>query len=189
MKIASALALLVFMAGCSQPTPTKNAVPTISVSPYSAQDIITLACDELESLHFHIDKADPDQGILRTAPLSGAQWFELWRQDNVGLNAHLEANLQSLRRSVELSLTPTDHPQQLQCRVKVERLSFPTQTVASSTQTYRMLTKGTSDIQRLELNKNQEKQMAWQDLGDDPQLAQIICNRIKAKLTDLNQGS
>lgn len=175
------LCFTVLLSGCSHPAGTE---PTgISVQSIPTGELMTTACDVLEQMHFHIDKADPNQGFIRTAPLPGAQWFEFWRQDNVGLKASLEANLQSLRRTVELHWIPAQPSAQLTCTVKVQRLTFPTQPIVSSAQAYRMLAAGTPTIQHLQLNENQRAQMAWLNLGDDPKLAALICQRIKSRLS------
>ncbi len=170
------------LVGCSEVPNASTSPSTLAIHTNSNQVVMDSACNILEQMHFKIDKADLNQGLIRTVPLSGAQWFELWRQDNVGWDAHLEANLQSLRRTVEIHLTPADQPERLECRVTIERLSFPTQPIVSSAQAYRMLAAGTSDIQRLELHEDQKQQMAWLDLGDDNALAAAICDRIQTQL-------
>ena len=171
------------LCGCGRPA--RNLTTRVTVPPIPPQQVMATACSVLEQMHFHIDKADPNQGYILTAPLPGAQWFEFWRQDNIGWEAALEANLQSLRRTVELHLIPTDSSARLTCRVKVERLSFPNQPIVSSAQAYRMLAAGTPTIQRLQLYDNQRNRMAWLDLGTDRQLATRICHRIEARLSAL----
>lgn len=183
MKTVSAVVLILGLGlttGCSPPPVTSG--PTLALEAHSTEVVMVAACTVLEHMHFTIGKADPDRGLIRTTPLSGAQWFELWRQDNVGRENTLEANLQSLRRTVEIQLIPADQPERLECHVLAERLSFPTQPIVSSAQAYRMLAASTSSIQRLELHEDQNQEMAWLDLGDDKQLAGAICDRIQARL-------
>ena len=56
----------------------------------------------LLKMHFEIEKYDIDARYIRTRPLSGAQFFEIWRQDNATASSAAQANLYSLRRIVEL---------------------------------------------------------------------------------------
>ena len=56
----------------------------------------------LTRMHFAIEKLDAEQGVVKTRPLRGAQFFEFWRSDNVSSYDCEEANLQSVRRTVEL---------------------------------------------------------------------------------------
>ena len=65
------------------------------------------------------------------------------------------------------------------CNVKVQRLSLPEHEVMSSGRAYEMFTRSKQSIQRLTLHPEQEKDMAWIDLGSDKQLATEILKRIE----------
>ena len=70
-------------------------------------EVIQAAEHVLTRMHFAIEKLDAEQGIVKTRPLRGAQFFELWRSDNASSYDCEEANLQSVRRTVELRVRNT----------------------------------------------------------------------------------
>ena len=172
--------VLALVAGCATPRPqaTEPEQDALRLSNVSILDAMTTAQDVLGRMHFVIEKADTQQGFIRTKPLSGAQFLEFWRSDNVGPIQTLEANLHTLRRSVERSFRPGPDHLAIDCAVKVQRLSLPENEVASVSQAYRMHSRSTATVQRLELEPWQEEGLAWIDLGDDPLLAQRILKRI-----------
>ncbi|UCF17478.1 MAG: hypothetical protein JSW59_08445 [Phycisphaerales bacterium] len=71
------------VAGCGQPQQKVVVVP-ISVPDTGKAEIMEVAEDVLAEMHFVIEKADVQSGLVRTRPLPGAQFFEFWRSDNVG---------------------------------------------------------------------------------------------------------
>ena len=171
---------LALLAGCATPRnqATEPGQDALRLSNVSVADAMTAAEDVLGRMHFVLEKADRQQGLIRTKPLSGAQLLEFWRSDNVGPAQTLEANLHTLRRSVELQFRPGEDHLAIDCTVKVQRLSLPENEVASVSQAYRIYSRSTPTVQRLELEPWQEEGLAWIDLGDDPLLAQRILKRI-----------
>ena len=155
-----------------------------------------VAEDILAKMHFTIEKADTKRGFIRTRPLSGAQFFEFWRSDNVGAGNWLESNLHSIRRVVELNMSEQDEgpPQSgnrlcINCDVQIYRLSLPERRVSSSARAYDMFSKSSPALQRIELNPEQKEKMAWIDLGKDTQLAAEILKRISSMLDIENRES
>jgi len=151
----------------------------------------------LAKMHFIIDKADPEAGLIRTLPLPAAQFFEFWRSDNIAPKSAVEANLHSIRKTVELKISKQsadstkEKPQKLciACDVKVERLALPEHEVSSSARAYEMFSQSSRSMQILKLHAEQKKGMAWVDLGQDQQLAAEILRRIENKLTAENAGN
>jgi hypothetical protein len=80
-------------------------IDQISTSNIDKAEAMQIAEDVLVKMHFNIEKADYESGIIRTRPLPGAQFFEFWRSDNVGAFNTAEANLHSIRRIVELHVS------------------------------------------------------------------------------------
>lgn len=138
--------------------------------------------DVLSRMHFAIEKRDAEEGIIRTRPLTGGQAFEIWRSDNVGAFNGAEANLQTIRRSVEVRVRDENGRACLDCNVRVERLSLPENAIASTSQGYRIHSQSSPLLQTFELTGRQQAGMAWIDLGDDPALAAEILRRIERKL-------
>ena len=164
--------------GCARPL-HQETLEQICLSDTQKPQAMQIAEDVLSRMHFTIDKSDTEQGIIRTKPLPAAQSFEFWRNDNVGSFNSSEANLHSIRRTAELSISPQAGQLCISCDVKVQRLSLPEREVTSSGRSYEMFTKSKKSAQQLTLHSEQEKNMAWIDLGSDRQLTTEILKRIE----------
>jgi hypothetical protein len=193
------LAAPLLWAGCGgrnvSPASMRMACETdtaVAAAMQAAQDVLT-------DMHFPIEKLDCQQGIIRTAPLRGAQFFEFWRRDNASAFDTAEANLQSIRRSVEIRVGKmgAEHGPQtadtpglqspkgdlrIDCDVQVQRLSLPENEIASISQAYRIHTRSDAAMLRLDVSPQQQEGMAWMDLGQDRRLATEILKRIVDKL-------
>jgi len=174
-------ASLLPFAGCAKQHQFK-AVEQICVANIQKREAMQTAEDVLRRMNFTIAKADDEQGIIRTRPLAGAQFFEFWRKDSVGAKNCAEANLHSLRRTAELDITQQGEQLCIGCDVKVRRLSLPEHEVSSSSRAYEMFSLSTAAMQRLVLRPEQEKGMAWLDMGEDSRLSTEILKRIEKKL-------
>ena len=141
-----------------------------------------IAEDVLAKMHFTIEKADAESGLVRTRPLPGAQFFEFWRSDNVGAFNRAEANLHSIRRIAELNIKEQEQGLSISCDVKVYRLSLPEHHVSSSARAYEMFSESSASLQRIRLNPEQKAGMAWVNLGRDRQLETEILKRISSML-------
>ncbi len=133
---------------------------------------------------FSIDKLDTDQGLITTRPLEAPQLFEFWRKDNAGAFNSAEANLHTLRRTAQINIDSIDGKTCIDCTVKTERLSLPERRIAGSASAYSLYTKSRSSRQRLKLDRSQQAQMQWIDLGEDPYLQSRILELIKDKLKE-----
>jgi len=178
------------LAGCAEQQQFQ-AVEQICVPDLDKADAMHAAEETLGEMNFTIDKSDAELGFIRTRPLAGAQFFEFWRSDNVGALNSLEANLHSIRRIVQLDISHHDLPGGkpgsggqlcIGCNVKVYRMSLPERQVSSGARAYRMFSKSTASMQRLELNPEQKKGMAWVDLGREPRLETEILKRIEKRI-------
>jgi len=150
------------LVGCVQQQKYKM-IEQICVPDMDKAEIMQIAENVLAKMHFTIDKADLDTGVIRTRPLPGAQFFEFWRSDNVGAFNVAEANLQSIRRIAKLDISPQDDKLYIGCDVQVQRLSVPEPHQLS--QTPGQLTQITG--------------AEWINLGKDTQLATEILKRIE----------
>jgi hypothetical protein len=191
---AGNLGALVFMCcvlvltGCAQPQ-QRTPISQILVPNLDTSEAMALVEDVLGQMHFTIEKADLQSGLMRTRPLSGAQFFEFWRSDNVGPDNSLAANLHTIRRTVELEISPEGNELCIACNVRVQRLSLPERQVSSTARAYEMFSRSSPTLQRLSLNPEQQKNMAWIDLDNDVLLAGEILRRIEAKISDTSDPS
>ncbi len=183
----SACTVIVISAGCSSQGQAE-VIKQICVAAPGNEQVIEAAEAVLSGMHFDIDKSDTQQGFIRTRPLSGAQFFELWRDDTVGAFNFAESNMHSIRRIVELQIDQQSGQICLECDVSVQRLDMPEREISRSSQVSGVFSKSTSSMQRLKLNKGQRKEIRWDTLGNDSRLSTEILKRIENKLAALNKG-
>ena len=79
--------------------------------------VMRAAQDILIDMHFTIEKADETTGLIRTHPLSGAQFFEFWRKDSVGSFNKKEANFHSIQRITTLQVAKGNEGMCIECEV------------------------------------------------------------------------
>ena len=176
------IACALVFAGCGQQQRAAVTGP-ISVADIGKAETMEVAEDVLARMHFTIEKADVPSGLIQTRPLPGAQFFEFWRSDNVGGKNSLQANLHTIRRTVELDISQHGDQLQIGCDVRVQRLSLPERDVSSSARVYGMFTRSTPSLQKMRFDTAQEKEIAWIDLDNDARLAAEILKRIEKRLT------
>jgi hypothetical protein len=182
MSTLVSAAALFLLAGCPEPQ-SPEILKQVCLPNAAKLRAMQAAEAVLSEMHFTIDKADAERGLIRTRPLPGAQFFEFWRTDSVGTLSAAEANLHSIRRSVELDITQQREEVCLSCDVKVQRLSLPEHKVSSSSRAYEMFSKSTAAMQRIELRPEQQERMKWVDLGNDTKLATVILKRIEERVS------
>jgi len=158
------------------------ATEPVCVPAGSVEKIMAGAERVLTEMYFTIDKADAEAGIIRTRPLPAAQFFEFWRSDSVGEFNESEANLHTIRRSIEMQIEEQKDKLCISCVAKTQRLSLPAKRLTSSTQVYEMFTRSGPATQRFRLHPEQQKDMAWMDLGRDAALETEILSRLNKKL-------
>jgi hypothetical protein len=180
--LLSAVFCLFVLSSCAKEQQIEIADKGICVAGLDKPAVMQVAEDVLAEMHFAIEKSDANNGLIRTHPLSGAQFFEFWRSDNVGTFNSAEANLHSIRRIVEIRIGQKDKDVSVNCVVKVERLSLPEQEVSSSSRAYQMFSTSTSAMQKIRFSLQQQAGMAWVDLGQDKPLEAKILKRISLML-------
>jgi len=179
----------VISAGCAEPTSTPPKVKVLGSALYvepdqgiDKSDLMEFAEYVLAEMYFKIEKADVDSGLIRTRPLPGAQFFEFWRSENIGADNTFAANLHTIRKTVTLDISQKDEQLQIDCEVQTQRLSLPDRQISSSAKIYEMFSRSRPLLQRLILNPEQEKEMAWIDLGRDSRLEAEILKRVEARI-------
>ncbi|MHC4131817.1 MAG: hypothetical protein ACYSSP_02930 [Planctomycetota bacterium] len=176
-----------FLSGCGQPEKIE-AIDKICVDADEKQEVMQAAQDVLAQMQFRIEKADESAGYIRTLPLEGGQFFEVWRDDNVGVYNFSEANLQSLRRIVELKVNPQDGQVCVEGLAKTYRLSLPESENVNVTQAFEVFTRDQSKLQEFELSDEQKEDMAWVELGEDEALSSEILRRIETAVKEDKGG-
>ncbi len=173
-------AAILCLAGCAGNgyVVTMNKICTSAVSKPEA---MVSAEKVLAEMHFSIEKSDVNAGYIKTGPLSGAQTLEFWRADSVGSFNRAEADLQTIRRTIELGITDGNQPGQVcvNCIAITERLSMP-QDLTASGQSQIVMSGRQRSVRKLGERK---ADLTWVKLGRDEQLETEILKRIDKKLT------
>ena len=125
---------------------------------------------------------------MRTRPLAGGQFFEVWRQDNRGGYNKGMANLHSIQRTAELKFSENNGQMCINCNVKLERLSIPEKETDSAARAYYMFSDSKEESQTLKLNKEQKEKMDWVNLGRDNGLEEYILKKVDKRLSDMRGG-
>lgn len=175
------------LVGCAKQQQFKT-VEQICVPDMGQAKAMRTGEDVLGKMHFTIEKADAEQGFIRTRPLSGAQFFEFWRTDNVGAFNFAEANLHTTRRTVELQIDQQGEKICIGCDVNVQRLSLPEHQFVGRSRVHEMFAEGSTKMQMLKLHPGQMKDTAWVDLGKDTKLATAILKRIEKQIAKRQKG-
>ncbi len=170
--------LPVVLAGCSRPRQVVSSDP-VCLPQIGVAQTMEAARTVLDRMQFSIEKYDPEVYYIRTRPLSGAQIFEFWRQDNASGYAVAKANLQSIRRVVEIEAVPAGNRTCIECRVYVQQLSLPETPLKSTRRVAATFTDSSTSYQTLELHNEQVKKMEWLDKGLDRELEQKILSKIR----------
>ncbi len=181
--MACALAL----AGCEQPQHYET-VSQICPAGLNKQQAIRIAEDVLGEMHFTIAKSDAEFGVVKTRPLAGAQFFEFWRNDNVGSFNAAEANLHTIRRIAEVDIKQQGKQLCIRCNVNTQRLRLPEKEIRSRSRAYNLFSQSGPSMQTLNLNPRQKKGMTWVDLGNDDNLSAVILKKIENKITSTQKG-
>ena len=175
-----ACSLLFWLAGCAENKYTKT-IEQLCPPTADKTAAMTTAEQVLAGMHFGIEKFDVDAGYIRTAPLSGAQSFELWRSDSVGSFNRSEADLYSIRRAVELTIGEQAGQLCINCKATTQRLSLP-QSQSTAGQSRPVMSPDQRSIQKFKLGHEQKSNLTWTDLGRDNQLETEILKRIEKQL-------
>jgi hypothetical protein len=175
------MGLVAFVSGCAAPEQVLSPNPVCLPNTLNEQ-VMLKAQTVLEKMHFDIEKFDPQARYIRTRPLSGAQFFEFWRQDNASGSTFAQANLHSLRRIVELNFSTQDTATCIQSRVQVLRLSIPEQPIEGDRRMAGLFTESSSRDQTLEVGLKDQSQIEWLDAGPDHDLERKILTLIQKEI-------
>ena len=169
------------LAGCGR-TREQESFGQITVTSDRKLEAMEIAEDVLARMHFTIEKADVESGFIKTRPLPGAQFFEFWRSDSIGADNYLQANLHTVRRTVELNVSHRGREMHINCEVQVQRLSLPEHEITGSAGAYELFSRSRPSLQRLQLHPEQRKDMVWIDLGRDELLETEILRQVEQRI-------
>jgi len=166
-------AAFLLLAGCTAPGKFKT-VEKICVPEVNKTQLMEVTEDVLGSMHFRIDKVDEQSGYIKTRPLPAAQFFEFWRKDTIGTDSIIQANLHSIRRTVEVRMDSQQGQLCINCDVSMQRLSLPDRLPVNA-----------GLLQKLKLKS---ENTTWSDLGKDEKLATVILKQIEKEIKETQKG-
>jgi hypothetical protein len=173
--------LAAVLAGCGKPQ-MMQAQP-VCLEAISRDKLMQVVEKMLFSMRFEIEKYDVENGVIRTRPLSGGQFFELWRSDNAGGFNAAESNLQSIRRTVEFVFQQQQTGVCMRCEVTTQRLSLPEEPIQGYYSSSALYTASSQSKQQLNVDTKRLEKMKWIDLGRDAALEQKILQRIQHSIS------
>jgi len=177
--ILALAAVLAVTAGCGKEQ-RFTAVQQTCKDNLSSHEALDIARDVLGRMNFTIDKLDAESGYIRTRPLPAAQFFEFWRDDTIGKAGVLEANLHTIRRTVEINITKQTSGVCVECRVGAERLSVSDFEEKNQSDVYSSFSNRQIKSHGRNLVLNASKKV-WIDLGPDARLETKILKRIESE--------
>ena len=89
------LAALTALAGCGSQQQVLAPEPLV-VTSFSKAQAVAVTENVLLDMHFSIEKADGEAGYVKTRPLRGGQFFEVWRSDNASEYQYAQSNPHSI---------------------------------------------------------------------------------------------
>ena len=180
MIVALAAALAAAGAGCKEAVRREN---PLALRGIDADTVERVARRVLEELRFEIEYPEASEGRIATRGLTGASWFEFWREDTLGTDQHIESSLHTTRRRVTVAITPEVAGSEIFVQVTKERLTAPNQGPESIGQTYSLYDFQISKMyERDEIEPTRYK---WIDVGRDDLLEQEILARLERRLQPL----
>jgi hypothetical protein len=135
----------------------------------------------LQNLRFVIEVPPANENQITTEPITGASWFEFWREDTIGVFQHVESSLHTVRRRVSVTVAPGEHGgASVAIKVTKERMSAPDIGPNTIAQTFSIYDLEHSELARFDETDPQYFQ--WVEMGRDDRLEQRILERIQATL-------
>ena len=168
------------MAGCARAPGVRYANP-MALAGADAGTVEQVARRVLQELQFEVEFPQTRPGQLETGPVTGASWFEFWREDTVGGRQRLESSLHTVRRRASVAVKSAGTGAEVSVTVIKERLSAPNTGPASATETFDLY----ELEERSELRRVDDLSPAaygWLDMGRDDALEQRILERIQTYL-------
>jgi len=177
---ALAAALAAAGAGCQEAVRRENPRALRGIDADTAENV---ARRVLEELRFEIEYPEASKGRIATRGLTGASWFEFWREDTIGAAQRVESSLHTTRRRVTVAITPVASGSEVFVKVTKERLTAPNTGPESIGETYSLY--GFQISRMFEPDEIAPTHHRWVDVGRDELLEQEILARLERRLQPL----
>ncbi len=137
------------------------------------------AVDVLHDFQFEIARENRVGRTIETLPKVGSGLLEPWHRESVGFRERLESSLQSIRRTVVLSLQPDDAGRGFLVSVTAQKELEHLNGVAGNSAGAATFSESTPLIRDLNGVVGQSSPSEWISLGRDFELEQAILNRLR----------
>jgi hypothetical protein len=170
-----------FLVGCAGSS--KVVQQPVTLNDISKQTAMELSEKTLVAMQFGIEKYDAANGVIRTRPLRGKQFFEFWRRDNASAFDSAESNIQSIQRTIELTFAEDQKKVSISCGSSVQRLSLPEVPIQGYSTSPALYTSSDRREQRLMVTKkDRQEDPQWIDLGRDAALESKVLDQIQCAI-------
>ncbi len=138
------------------------------------------AREVLRDLRFEPIVPPPEPGRIATRPMTSASWFEAWRQDTPTADARWEASFHTIRRRVDVNVAEADGGAEVAVTVTKERLALAGAGPGQAATAFSLYGSSSRDMERPD--PVAAERLPWVDEGRDPELEQVILQRVRARL-------
>lgn len=160
----------------SAPIPVSN---PLLVTSRNEELVWERAIDVLHDFQFEIGRENRLGRVIETVPKVGAGLLEPWHHDSVGFHNRLESTLQSIRRTVLISLQPDDAQQGYLVGVTVLKEIEDLAGVAGNSAGAATFSESTPLIRDLNGVVGQSTPSIWLPMGRDELLEAAILTRLR----------
>ena len=152
----------------------------IYVSTLNEELVWERAIDVLHEFQFEIDNENRLAKVIRTAPKVGASLLEPWHKDAVGFESRLEGTLQSIRRTVEVSMQLDDQGRGYVVSVAAYKETEDLPGLAANSPGAATFSESEPLTRDLDPVVGQSSPSLWVPAGRDPLLEQALLARLRA---------
>ena len=176
VRRAALVVMVVWLTGCGA---QRLEVGPGAVTVAGPGEALWQACrEEVVGRGFRLEVTDRRSGLIRSAPRTSCQWFELGCQDVVTGEDLLESSVQTVRRILVVEVAPAGEGFSVACRVELERLSAPREVVSGRVRTRDILGRSAGRLP----GTGAEEEARWLPLGRDHSLEAAVLAGIEARL-------
>ncbi len=175
--------------GCGSHTEPIGPAPEQTSGQKAFAEVWNAATDTLDRYGFEIAYQDRRTGVIRTRPITGKHWFEFWRKDAASDFARKESTLQTIYRSAEVRIVPSDQEKdEFDVRVvaKAVRSSRPVIQVTSTSEAFDLFSYG--NRMRTDWRSEDGEIQTIVPLGEDEALAEQLRQDILSRLGRTSQA-
>lgn len=183
IRLLPLLVLLIVFPGCATPIRTPFTQPRATTNPLfvatSNEELVwERAVDVLHDFQFDIGQENRLARVIETLPKAGASLLEPWHSDSVGVPNRLESTLQSVRRTVQISMQPSDQQPGFLVSVAVYKEIEDLPGLAANSPGAATFSESTPLERDLDAVVGQSTPSGWIRVGRDTALEQAILARL-----------